>query len=156
LKLRGVKSGHPHLTIVEWTQERNDRPALFYAGRYHQFEALTDVLALEIYIATPDGDACQQDIVRVTQNGLRLLDASGQPQTLMGHPVNVVPTLDTPSITCGLEPMRLPMDIKANPDGSFIATLPPGKAGDMAADALRREMSEQHGGCGVRKPGDAP
>ncbi len=57
--------------LLEWSVNPGDRPFTFSAGSFHQFEALTEVEALEIYLATEGGDASPQDIERVTQNGIK-------------------------------------------------------------------------------------
>lgn len=71
LTLRSFSRTEPTNQVVEFVQEPTDMPASFGAGRPHQFEALTDVEALEIYIATEDGDAAVTDITRFTENGCK-------------------------------------------------------------------------------------
>ncbi len=71
LTLRQIFRDPPHEVYAEWTQERNDLPMNFAPGRLHQFEAQTNVLALEVYIAEADGDACINDIERFTKNGVK-------------------------------------------------------------------------------------
>ncbi len=71
LILRQLKRQPPFEILAEWTQEANDHPIFFQPGRVHQFEALTNVLALEVYIAANNGDASQADIERFTKNGVK-------------------------------------------------------------------------------------
>lgn len=71
LFLRRLTKFAPHSVEAEWVQEANDHPITFRAGELHQFEALTDVRALEIYIAIPGGDASASDIERFSQNGCK-------------------------------------------------------------------------------------
>jgi quercetin dioxygenase-like cupin family protein len=69
------------LLVSEYELE-GDRPVLvgshtlhpgdaltFKANVPHRFLALTEVEALEVYVATPDGDAFSGDIQRFTENG---------------------------------------------------------------------------------------
>lgn len=49
----------------------DDRPMTLDPGLVHQFEALTEVEALELYIAHGAGSADPADIMRYSQNGVR-------------------------------------------------------------------------------------
>lgn len=82
LLLRRMEEDPPYNKHVEWLQEPGDQLAVFTPGVYHQFEAVTDVLALEVYVATDQGDAAPSDIDRVTKNGVKCRTQGGVPYRL--------------------------------------------------------------------------
>jgi quercetin dioxygenase-like cupin family protein len=65
--IEGEKPNHS----AKCSLEAGDHPLAIPAGCLHQFEAEQDTLALEIYIAMPEGDASAADIERFSDNGCK-------------------------------------------------------------------------------------
>ena len=71
LRLREfVLDGQVPVEVSAALMQADDHPVTFLAGDVHQFEALTDVEALEIYVAVGEGDASGADIERFSENGM--------------------------------------------------------------------------------------